>query len=513
MTATKSAPPLVLGIDFGTTNTAACFFDRQGKLRLVPVRDKVFTLPSVVWFRAADKTVVGHAARMQIIDDPRHTIHGAKRFLGRRFQSEFVARNRDRFAYQLIEGADGMCAVEIYGQIISLTDVVAHVLRQILDHANHAAGERFRECVLTVPTHAGIRQRDAVRQAAARAGLRVRALVNEPTAAALYYANLRNPEQQVMVFDLGGGTFDATLMSVRNRAVQVNATGGDAFLGGVDFDRAIVDSLLRDFERKERIDLRRSNVAMQRLVFATEGAKIALSTQEEVRLRVPCVADRNGEFVDFDFQLRRDKVENMVAHLIERSAGACEEVLERAGVAAEYVDELVLVGGQTRMPAIRKRFSHFKRLSSEGEVHPDLAVAIGAAVLGRNLSRGSPGLQDVVAMPISALLPGGRTYEVIPTNTPVPASKRVPIDDLPVWTQPIPVVLLESVDRVSIEREALGSISVPPGWRRAQLKGAPALELTVGQDFALSAKLVSATGVLVDAPISEARAPVAAGGS
>ena len=497
--------PLVLGIDFGTTNTAAVFFDRQGKLRLVPVREKVFTLPSVVWFRAADKAVVGHAARMQIIDDPRNTVHGAKRFLGRRFQSEFVARHKDRFAYQLMEGADGLTSVEIYGKIIALTDVVQHVLRQILDHANHVAGERFRECVLTVPTHAGIRQREAVRQAAAKAGLKVRALVNEPTAAALYYANLRNPEHHVLVFDLGGGTFDATLMSVRNRAVQVNATGGDAFLGGADFDRAIVDSLMRDFERKEHLDLRKSAVAMQRLVFATEGAKMALSAQEEVRLRVPCVAERDGQFVDFDFQLRRERVENMVAHLIERTAGACDEVLERAGVAAEYVDELVLVGGQTRMPAIRRRFAHFKRCSTEGEVHPDLAVAIGAAVLGRNLARGSPGLQDVVPMPISALMPGGRTYEVIPSNTPVPASKRIPIDDLPVWTTPIPIVLLESVDRVSIEREALGAISVPPGWRKAQLKGAPAIELNVGQDFALTAKLVSTTGTMIDAPISEAR--------
>ncbi|HYV43597.1 MAG TPA: Hsp70 family protein [Myxococcaceae bacterium] len=498
-------PSLVLGIDFGTTNTAACFFDRQGKLRLVPVREKVFTLPSVVWFRSADKAVVGHAARMQIIDDPRNTVHGSKRFLGRRFQSEFVARHKDRFAYQLTEGADGLAAVEIYGQILPLADVVAHVLRTILDHANHVAGERFRECVLTVPTHAGIRQRDAVRQAAAKVGLRVRALVNEPTAAALYYANLRNPEQQVLVFDLGGGTFDATLMSVKNRAVQVSATGGDAFLGGADFDRAIVDSLMMQFERKEKMSLRSSNVAMQRLVFATEGAKIALSTQEEVRLRVPCVAERDGQFVDFDFQLQRAQVENMVAHLIERTAGACDEVLERALTSAEYVDELVLVGGQTRMPAIRRRFQHFKRTSTEGEVHPDLAVAIGAAVLGRNLGRGSPGLQDVVPMPISALFPGGRTHEVIPTNTPVPASKRLAIDDLPVWSKPIPIVLLESVDELSIEREALGTVNVPPEWRKAQMKGLPALELSVGQDFALTARLISATGTAINAPIAEVR--------
>ncbi len=311
----------ILGIDFGTTNTAASFFDRAGKLRLVPVKEKVFTLPSVVWYRAADKAVVGHAARMQIIDDAKHTLYGVKRFLGRRYQSEFVTQNKDRFAFPLIEGADGYCATEIYGQILTLVDVVHQVIRQIVDHANHVAGEPFTECVVTVPAHATIRQREATRKAAEKAGLKVRAMINEPTAAALYYANLRNPEQLVLIFDLGGGTFDATLMAVKNRTVQVLATGGDAFLGGSNFDQAIIQTLVDDFQRKHGLDLRENTVVMQRLVFAAESAKIALSRQPSAQIRVPVVAQKDGKFLDFEYTLDREMLERMVSPLIERSAG------------------------------------------------------------------------------------------------------------------------------------------------------------------------------------------------
>ncbi len=497
----------ILGIDFGTTNTAAAFFDKAGKLRLVPVKEKVFILPSAVWFRAADKAVVGHAARMQIIDDPRHTLFGVKRFLGRRFQSGFVSQNKDRFAYKLIEGMDGYAAVEIYGQIIPLAEVVQSVIRQILDHANHTAGEPFTECVITVPAHATIRMREATRKAAEQAGLKVRAMINEPTAAALYYANLRSPEQTVMVFDLGGGTFDATLMAIRNRKVQVLATGGDAFLGGADFDEAIVNALTSQFERTHGINLRTNTVVMQRLVFAAEAVKIALSTQPTAKLRVPCVAEKEGTFIDLDFQLTREGLEQIVEPLIERAAGACEDLLQRAGMTVEQVDELVLVGGQTRMPAIRRRFAHYKRFSNETDVHPDLAVAIGAAVLGRNLARGITGLQDVVPIPVSAMFPGGRVVEVIPANSTVPTSKRVSIGELPAWDAPIPIVLLEALDRTSIDREALGMVAIPPDWRKEQLKGTPQLELTMGQDFVLTAKLVSSTGETIAAPISEPRFP------
>lgn len=491
----------ILGIDFGTTNTAACFFDENKRLRLVPVKEKQFLLPSVVWFHAGDKAIVGQAARTQIIDDPRHTLFGVKRFLGRRFQSEFVSRNKDRFAFQIVEGPDTYAAVNMYGKVHSLTSVAEQIFSQILTLANHTANQPFKECVLTVPAHASIKQREATRQAAENVGLKVRAMINEPTAAALYYANLRSPEQTVLVFDLGGGTLDVTLLSVQNRVVKVLATGGDAFLGGANFDERIVEVLVEDFERRNNVVIRDNKVVMQRLVFAAESAKIILSSKDQTRLRVPCITQRDGNFIHFDYELNRKQLDQILAPLVERAAGAVEDVLQRAGLKSDQIDELVLVGGQTRMPAIRQRFQHFRRSSNEKDVHPDLGVAIGAAILGRNLGRtAGTGLSDVVPMPIGVMAPGAGSVEVIPANTPVPAAKTILLDKLPP-AGPVALALFEAVDRTSVDRELLGTIQIPPEWRDAN-RGVPSLELRMGQDFVLSAAVVSERGARLVLPIA-----------
>ncbi|MHB8873944.1 MAG: Hsp70 family protein [Myxococcaceae bacterium] len=494
-----SAGP-VLGIDFGTTNTAAAYFDEKGKLKLVPVAEKVFVLPSVVWFHAGDRALVGQAARTQIVDDPRHTLFGTKRFLGRRFQSEYVAKHRDKFAFEIVEGEDGYCAFHVYGQVRPLTEVAYLVIEQILTLANHAAGTPFKECVLTVPVHASVRQREAVRYAAEKIGLVVKAMLNEPTAAALYYANLRNPEQTVLVFDLGGGTFDATLLTVKNRVVKVLATGGDAFLGGSNFDERIVDHLVERFLQQHGVDLRSNTVVMQRLVFAAEGAKIALSKAEQKHLRVPCVIQNEGHFLDFEFDLTRKELDDWCFPLIERAASAVDEVLVKAGLRADQVDELVLVGGQTRMPAVRQRFSHFKRFSSDKDVNPELGVAIGAAILGR----GTTGLADVLPMPLSVMLPGGSTREVIPANTPLPCARAVPLEGLPPWNAPVPVVVFESLDSTSTDREILGTVQVGAEWRVGS-GGTPSLELSMGQDFVLKARLLAQSGHTANATIVDAK--------
>jgi molecular chaperone DnaK len=496
------SPAPILGIDFGTTNTSAAYVDREGRLRLVPIKEKTFVLPSVVWFHAADKALVGHAARSQIVDDPRHTLFEAKRFLGRRYQSEFVAKHKGHFAYELVEGEDGYCAFHVYGDVKPLTDVAQLVIMQIAAHAAHSAGMPFDECVLTVPAHASVRQREAIRFAAEGAGFNVRAVLNEPTAAALAYANLRNPEQTVLVFDLGGGTFDATVLSVRNRVVQVQATGGDAFLGGANFDEQIVESLASIFQEQTGLDLRGNTVVMQRLTFAAEMAKITLSKSDQTRLRVPCVTQKDGRFIDFDFELTRPQLEKLSFQLIERVAAAVDDVLSRGGLGADEIDELVLVGGQTRMPSIRERFKHFKRFSSEREVHPELGVAVGAALLGRNLARGNSGLVDVVPMPISIMLPGGSTVEVIPANSALPCTRDVTLTGLPAWNAPVPVVVFESLDRTSTDRELLGTIQVGSEWR---VNGNPRLELSVGSDFVLSARLIASSGSVAPVKIVDAK--------
>jgi molecular chaperone DnaK len=494
----------ILGIDFGTTNTSAAFFDAKGKLRLVPVGEKTFTLPSVAWFHAGDKALIGQAARTQVVDDPRHTLFGAKRFLGRRYQSEFVAKNRDRFAFEIVEGADGYCAFHVYGQVMPMTEVAHLIIKQIVTLANHAAAVAFTECVLTVPAHASVRQREAVRYAAEKAGLTVRAMLNEPTAAALYYANLRNPQQTVLVFDLGGGTLDATVLSVENRVVKVLATGGDAFLGGANFDEAIVEFLVGKFEAQHGIDLRGNTVVMQRLVFAAESAKIALSKAERGRMRVPCITQKDGQFIHFEFVLTRADLERVCFQLIERAVGACDDVLERAGLKPTQIDELVMVGGQTRMPAIHKRLAHFQKVASQKDVNPELGVAIGAAIMGRNIAKGATGLADVVPIPINAMLPGGATLEIVPANSPVPATKVVELDGLPTWSAPVPVLLFEALDKTSTDREPIGTILVGAEWRIGS-GGSPSLELTLAQDFTITAKLIAKSGHTASVTIVDAK--------
>lgn len=498
----------ILGIDFGTTNTSAAWFDSHGKLKVAPVTDKSAVLPSVAWFPSADlsKCLVGQAAKTQLIDDQKHTVFGAKRFLGRRFNSEYVSRHRERFAFDLVEGADGYTSVLIYGQIIPLVEVAGVVVRDIVARAARAAGHPFTHCVMTVPAHASVRQREAVRRAAESAGLTVAAMVNEPTAAALFYANLRSPKQTVLIFDLGGGTFDATVMRVENRVVKVLATGGDGFLGGGNFDELLAETFAQRLEAQQGVSVRHNRTVMQRLGLAAEFAKIQLSRAEALDVRVPVVAQKDtGGFIDFQHHLTREEMENIVTPLVERCVGACDDVLQRAGLTPKDIDELVLVGGQTRMPFIRRRLSHFPRLSSEKDLNPELGVAVGAAILGRNLRRTkSSGLNDVVAMPTSVMLPGGRTVEIIPANTPVPCSKSIALEGLPPWSAPVPLVLFESLDQTSVDREIIGTVHISEEWRTRK-DVVPTLELSVGPDFALTAKLVAPGGMQTQLQIVDQR--------
>lgn len=501
----RMAAAPILGIDFGTTNTTAAFVDAAGKLRLVKATERSYLLPSVVWFHAPGKALVGHSARTQIVEDPKNTIFEAKRFLGRRFSSEFVSRAQERYAFDLVEGPDGTCAVQVRGEVTPLRDVAGLILKRIAELAAEAnGGAPLEQCVLTTPAHASFRQREALRSAARKAGLSVLAVVNEPTAAALCYANLRSPRQRVLVFDLGGGTLDATLMSVQNRVVSVLATGGDAFLGGADFDGAIAERFAQRFLERHGVDLRESRVVLQRLAFAAESAKIALSNRDHCKVRIPCVALKEGRFIDLEGTLTRVGMEGMVEPLVERCAAAFEDLLVRSRLPAESVDEIVLVGGQARMPAVRQRFARFTRTAPDRDVHPELGVAIGAAILGHNLSRGSPGLQDVAPMPISLMIPGGATLQVIAANTPVPCARAVTLQGLPLWETPVPLGIFESVDATSIEREIFGTVMVGPEWWVGN--SAPSLQLELARDFTLKAKLVASDGREATAPIAEASA-------
>jgi molecular chaperone DnaK len=484
----------VLGIDFGTTNTAAAWCDVAGKIHLVPTGEKTYVLPSVVWYGSKDRTLVGHPARQQIIDDPQHTIYGSKRFIGRRCNSEYVARHKDTFVYPIVEDEAGLTAVEIDGEVTPLTDVAFRILQRILELANAAAATDFDECVLTVPAHFSYGQRKAVRTSAEMLGLEVRAVVNEPTAAALYYAKHKDMSQKVLVFDLGGGTFDATLLGVNRRVVEVLGTGGDAFLGGMDFDAAIVESLCERFAVEQGVDLRSNKVVMQRLLFAAEAAKISLTKDTTARIRVPFVAQQGTSFLDLEHTLTREELETITEKLVAKSLGIVEDTLEKAGIPAEEVGEIVFVGGQTRMPALQRRLSQKFRHDPTKNIHPELGVAIGAAILGRtlNLPRG-PALVDVIPIPIGVMLPGVGSREVIRVNTPVPATERLLLDQRPPTGQPLALAIYEAVDPTSVDRELLGTARVEAEWLEAH-PGPLELEIRLGQDFDMTVALLAEGG-------------------
>ncbi|RMG19891.1 MAG: Hsp70 family protein [Deltaproteobacteria bacterium] len=484
----------VLGIDFGTTNTAAAWCDAQGKIHLVPVGEKSYTLPSVVWFGPGEKVLVGALAREQLLDDPHRTVVAPKRFIGRRFKSEFVTRNKDRYPYEIIEDEQGLCAAAIEGSPVSFTDVAFHVIRRILELANATAGFEFEDAVLTVPAHFSYGQRRGVRTAAEMAGLEVRAMVNEPTAAALYYAKHKDAGGRVLVFDLGGGTFDATLLDVSRRVATVLSTGGDPYLGGRDFDSTIVTHLLNvvTFEQGRKLDP--SKVVMQRLLFAAEAAKIRLTKEEVAHIKVPLVASDGTGFVDLEYDLTRAELEEISEGLIARAVGIVGDVLAAAGCSDLDVGEVIFVGGQTRMPAIRDRLTRRFKHDPKKHVHPELGVAIGAAILGRtlNLPRG-PALVDVVPMPIGVMAPTLGTKEVIGRNAVVPSTHTVTIETRPPDGQPMNLAVYEAADAAAVERELLGMLTVPADWMAAHA-GDLTLEMRIGFDFDLTCAIVSPHG-------------------
>jgi molecular chaperone DnaK len=454
----------VLGIDFGTTNTSAAWVDESGQVRAVPLRDDGgVNMPTVVWYDGKGNVLAGQSAREMSLADPDNTIFGFKRFLGRRFASDFVHRQKERFPYKMVAGPEGDVAFEAHGRVRPIVETTFHVFSRVLELANVAAGEQFEECILTTPAHSGLRQRNALRQAAEMAGLEVKAILNEPTAAALFAQRTAgpagpDPSELVLVFDLGGGTFDCTLLHSRRGLTEVLATSGDGFLGGNDFDGRIVDSIVERYLEKTGDDLRRDPVVMQRLSFAAENAKIRLSTEERAAVQLRCIAGTATGFVSIERMLTRPELESLVAPLIERCLGFCDEMLGKARKTRGDVSSLLFVGGQTRMPALRDRLTGIFRFDSARQPDPDLAVAAGAALFGKGLHV----LTDVAPMSIGFMVPGGQTQELIASSSSVPCIRRVQL--VRPAAGPLAVAFYEAVNFTSTEREVLGSVKIDEEW-------------------------------------------------
>lgn len=421
----------VLGIDLGTTNTLAAWADGRVP-RIVPTERGHNLLPSVVAITGAppsQRVVVGHPARDQLLIHPKDTITGAKRLLGRSIHSPVVQRLKNKLAWEVVEGKDGTAAARVQGEVHELTDISAVLLQTILRYAE--IGGAVDGAVISVPAYYPLTQREAVRQAARSAGIDVWRLVNEPTAAALAYGIGRNVDQKLLVFDLGGGTFDVSVLDVAGGTFQVLATGGDGALGGVDFDIRLCDHLLDRFEEEHGVSVRDDPVVVQRVLFAAETAKQDLSLLQHVEVRLPFVAEKRGKPIDLALHVSRQQLLKLTEDLIERAARTVDDVLADAGLVHSEIDDVLLAGGQTRMPAIQARLEkQFGKPPRRG-VNPDEVVAQGASLLAKSLSTSAVQLYDVLSLPIgiTAIDKSGRpaVQSVLERNVQLPASADIDV--------------------------------------------------------------------------------------
>ena len=481
----------VLGIDLGTTNTAAVAFGRNEPypVSILHGRDQA-VLPSVVSLKNISAPLVGWLARDMTITDPTTTIHGWKRFLGRTERSDYVGRHRSRFPFQLASAPGGQLGVIAGDKVFRFVDIASLILDQVRLQASAALQTDVRRCVITVPAHFMNRQRLAVLEAAAKARLKVLRLVNEPTAAALAFGMGQNLQTRVMIVDLGGGTFDATILELTDNIFEVRATQGDGFLGGSDFDHAIAERLLEVCWSQHRIEVNDEPVVRQRILNAAEAAKMALSRTGHHQLRVPMVgSNRGGHIVDLDYTLERKEVESLVAPHVERCIGIVEEMMRSARVTPDGIDYVITVGGQTQMPLIRRRIRDVLGKEPLTHLDPETAIAHGAALVAR--SEGDLAgavLLDVLSVPIGIVFPGGATQWLFESHTRLPATRRVLLER-PSNGRPLSLGLWQGPEVSSTERQILGIVHVPSELFSSGEQFA--LECTLKDDLQLKVHFVS----------------------
>jgi molecular chaperone DnaK len=458
--APKGEKPIV-GIDLGTTN--ACVAHVRSRIpRVVPTDRGSLILPTVVALGEKGDVLVGAVAKDQLVTNPKNTIYGAKRLIGRKWNSKVVQELRNYYSYDIVEGPNGEAAVMLGGEVRTLPQISGMVLAHIKKIAEAFLEKRIDEAVISVPAYYSDAQRQAVREAGKLAGFEVKRIVNEPTAAALAYGFSRGLDQKVLVYDLGGGTFDVSVLQLSGNVFEVLATGGDTFLGGVDFDNRIIDFVLEDFWREHKIDLAQSPIAMQRVKKGAESAKIDLSLIPNVVIDLPYIEEKKGKPLDVRMPLSRAQLDELTLDLVERTFQLCDEVLASKDIRPQDIDEIILVGGQSRMPLVQQKIQeHFGKPPRKG-VHPDECVALGAALLGDSLDQiDSVTLVDVLSMPIGIATPQSRLRKILEKNTTIPSTRsfRLPPPREP--GQPIEIDIYQGESDQIVDDEFLGSIRLP----------------------------------------------------
>jgi molecular chaperone DnaK len=469
-----------VGIDLGTTNSVIAAW-QGGEPVVIPNAEGARTTPSVVAFTESGERLVGQLARRQSIMNPKGTIYSAKRFIGRRFDE--ISEEAKAVSFDVVEGPNGEARFNIRGKLYSPEEISAQVLRKLADDAGKFLGERVKEAVITVPAYFNDAQRNATKDAGRIAGLEVLRIINEPTAAALAYGLDKKGHETVLVFDLGGGTFDVSLLDVGDGVVEVRATAGDSHLGGDDFDRRLVDYFADEFKRENNIDLRSDPQALQRLFEAAEKAKVELSSVTQTQVNLPFItADANGP-KHLTMTITRSKFDDLTHDLVERTMGPVKQAMEDAKVTANDIDEVILVGGSTRIPAVQ---ALVRRLTGGKDpnmsVNPDEVVAMGAAIQAGVL-KGEVSdvlLLDVTPLSLGVETAGGLMTKIIERNTTIPV-RRSEVFTTAVDNQPaVDIVVLQGERELAKDNRVLGRFKLEN--IRPAPRGEPQIEVTFDID-------------------------------
>ncbi len=414
----------ILGIDLGTTNSAMAFID-AGEPRIIENAEGNRTTPSVVAISKTKERLVGQIAKRQAVTNPTNTIYGIKRFMGHNFEEPAVQKDKVMVPYEVKKGADGGAVVSMDGKDYRPEEVSAMILAKLKADAEAKLGEKITEAVITVPAYFNDSQRKATQDAGKIAGLEVRRIINEPTAAALAYGFNRKKDEQIVVYDFGGGTFDITVLEVGDDVVEVKSTDGDAHMGGRDIDQDIVKHFIEEFKKIEGIDLSKDTLALQRLDEAAEKAKLELSTTGETEINIPFITSGADGPKHLLMTLTRAKLEEIAMPYIEKSIEITKRALEASPFKKEDIDEIILVGGQTRMPAIQKAVQDLFGKEPNRSINPDEVVALGAAIQA-GIFQGDVQditLVDVIPLSLSIETMGGVATKLIEKNTHIPTKK------------------------------------------------------------------------------------------